>query len=235
MRLASLGRLVRLSLARDRRAALLSAFGVAMGVGALVFFVALGLGVGRVIRERVFPSDARLVDVVPPAVSLGGLFGGRRLDDATVERLAALPGVERVHRKMLVRVPSVSRYDGEFFGARLRLAVEVPTVVGVEGTLVQPDVQGRPFTDGGEGRPIPVVVSTRLLEIYNKTFAPSRRLPQLAAGMVVGFSFPVEFNRSWMGVPTSGAPLPARLEVVGASWALLIPRPQMRSSLIFPV
>ena len=55
---------MRLSLARERRGALFSAFGVAMGVGALVFFIGLGLGVGGVIREKVFPNDARLVDVV---------------------------------------------------------------------------------------------------------------------------------------------------------------------------
>ena len=90
MRVAALARLVRLSLARDRRGAFFSAFGVAMGVGALVFFVGLGLGVGRVIRERVFPADARLVEVVPPAVSLGSFLGGGRLDAAMVERLRGL-------------------------------------------------------------------------------------------------------------------------------------------------
>ena len=93
MRLGSLGRLVRLSLARERKGALFSAFGVSVGVGALVFFLALGLGVGRTIRERVFPTDARLLDVVPPQVSLGALFGGGKLDAAMVERLTALPGV----------------------------------------------------------------------------------------------------------------------------------------------
>jgi putative ABC transport system permease protein len=217
MRGVSLSRLVRLSLAREGRGALFSVFGVAVGVGALVFFVALGLGVGRVIRERVFPTDARLLDVVPPAVSLGGLLGGGKLDAATVERLAALEGVERVHRKMAVRVPTVTRYDGPFFGAHLRIAMEIPAVVGVEGALVQPDVQRGTFEERGPDASIPVLVSTRLLEIYNKTFAPSRRLPQLAVGMVVGFSFPVEFNRSWVGVPTSGPSLPTRMEIVGAS------------------
>ena len=216
MRLDALSRLVRLSLARERRGAFFSAFGVAVGVGALVFFLALGLGVGRTIRERVFPTDARLLDVVPPAVSLGSLFGGGKLDAAMVERLAALPGVERVYRKMNVRVPAVSRYEGAFFGSRLRMGMEL-LAVGVDPGFVQEDVQLGAFADPGEGQPIPAVISTRLLEIYNKTFAPARRLPQLSPAMLVGFNFPIEFNRSYVAATAAGPVTAASAKVVGAS------------------
>ncbi|XXF76554.1 FtsX-like permease family protein [Myxococcaceae bacterium GXIMD 01537] len=216
MRLSALARLVRLSLARERRGAAFSAFGVAMGVGALVFFVGLGLGVGSVIREKVFPTDARLVDVVPPAVSLGALFGGGKLDAATVERLRALPGVETVYRKMNVRVPAVSRYEGEFFGSRLRMGMEV-LAVGVDPGLVAGDVQLGEFKDPGPGQPLPAVLSTRLLEIYNKTFAPARKLPQLSPSLLVGFGFPVEFNRSYVAAAAPGPTTPAQAQVVGLS------------------
>src|SRR5712692_4319307 len=128
MTLSSMARLVALSLRRDRRGVAFSAFGVAVGVGALVFFVTLGLGVGRVIREKVFPVDSMLVDVVPPAISLGSLLGGGKLDQATVDRLSKLPEVSHSYRKMNVRVPAVSRYDGEFFGSQLRMRVEILTV-----------------------------------------------------------------------------------------------------------
>ncbi|QDE70594.1 cell division protein FtsX [Myxococcus xanthus] len=217
MRLDALSRLVRLSLARERKGAFFSAFGVAMGVGALVFFVGLGLGVGHVIREKVFPTDARLVDVVPPAVSLGSLLGGGKLDAPTVERLRELPGVEAAYRKMNVRVPAVTRYDGVFFGTRLRMGMEV-LALGVEPALVQGDVQMGEFKDAGEGQPIPALVSTRLLELYNKTFAPARKLPQLSANMLVGFGFPVEFNRSYVAAASASGPTqPRQAQVVGAS------------------
>ncbi|WIG99065.1 ABC transporter permease [Myxococcus sp. SDU36] len=217
MRLDALARLVRLSLARERKGAFFSAFGVAMGVGALVFFVGLGLGVGAVIREKVFPTDARLVDVVPPAVSLGSLLGGGKLDAPTVERLRALPGVEAAYRKMNVRVPAVTRYDGVFFGSRLRMGMEV-LALGVEPALVRGDVQLGEFKDAGEGQPIPALVSTRLLELYNKTFAPARKLPQLSANMLVGFGFPVEFNRSYVAAASASGPTqPGQAQVVGAS------------------
>ncbi|RKH11689.1 ABC transporter permease [Corallococcus sp. CA053C] len=218
MRLDALSRLVRLSLARERKGAFFSAFGVAMGVGALVFFVGLGLGVGRVIRERIFPTDSRLVDVVPPSVSLG-LLGGGKLDTAAVERLGALPGVETTYRKMNVRVPAVTRYDGTFFGSRLRMGMEV-LAVGVDPGLVQKDVglaEAKDFKDPGEGKAIPALISTRLLELYNKTFAPARKLPQLSAEMLIGFGFPVEFNRSYVAATSGGPSTTQQAQVVGAS------------------
>jgi putative ABC transport system permease protein len=170
---ASLRRLVRLSLSRDRRGALFSAFGVAVGVGSLVFFVGLGLGVARVVREKVFPVDTRLVDVVPPTISLGALLGGGKIDQNTVDRIKAMPDVAEVYRKMNVRVPAVSRYNGDFFGSPIRMGLEI-LAVGVDPGLVKRDVQMGDFTDPGPGKPIPSVAATRLLEIYNKSFAPAR-------------------------------------------------------------
>jgi len=212
----SLARLAALSLKRDRRGAAFSAFGVAIGVGALVFFVALGSGVGRVVRDKVFPTDASLIDVIPPTLSLGSILGGGKLDQAAVDRLAELPEVAAVYRRMQVRVPAVSRYEGDFFGSHLRMGVEV-LAVGVDPGLVQRDVQMGDFTDPGPDKPIPAVMASRLLEIYNKTFAPARRLPQLSRSMVVGFAFPVDFNRSYVAQTAPGPATSAQAQVVGVS------------------
>jgi putative ABC transport system permease protein len=213
---SSLFRLTRLNLRRERRAALFSAFGVAIGVGALVFFIALGLGVGRLIREKVFPVDATLIEVVPPAVSVGGWLAGGTLDEAAISRIEALPGVAQVYRKMNVRVPAASRYDGDFFGSHIRMGVEV-LAVGVEPGLVKADVLLGDFTDPGAGKPIPGVAATRLLEIYNKSFAPSRKLPQLSGQLLAGFSFPVDFNRSFINPASSGPVIPSQVQLVGLS------------------
>lgn len=216
MRSAPRWALIRASLEKDRRTTFASVFGIALGIGALTFFVSLGLGVGALVRTKIFPSDARIVEVVPPPVALGGLLGGGKLDDDTVERLAKLPGVERAFKKMNVRVPAVSRYDGDFFGRRLRMGVEV-IAVGVEADWVAADVPPNSFVDPKEGSPIPAVISTRLLEIYNKTFAPARGLPQLGATMVQGFTFPVEFNRSFVAPVAEGVTQSGSIQVAGAS------------------
>ena len=212
----SLLRLARLNLARERGAAAFSAFGVAVGIGALVFFLALGLGVGRVVREKVFPVDASLVDVVPPSVSVGGWLGAGKLDEAAVARVAALPGVAEVYRKMNVRVPAASHYDGAFFGSHVRVGVEV-LAVGVDPALVKRDVLIGDFVDPGPGKPIPGVAASRLLEIYNKSFAPTRKLPQLSAQLLAGFSFPVDFNRSFINPASAGPPIPTQVQLVGLS------------------
>lgn len=211
---AALRRLVRLNVTRERRASLSSIFGVTVGIASLVFFVALGLGVGRVVREKVFPVDASLVEVVPAKLSLG-LFGGA-LDQAAVDRLAALPGVKRTYRKMTVRVPAVSFYDGDFFGRRLRMGIEV-LAVGVDPDFVKADVQLGDFSDPGDGKPIPSVAATRLLEIYNKSFAQTRGLPQLSPSMVTGFTFPVDWNRSFVAETKPGPMTRSQAQVVGVS------------------
>ncbi len=216
MTFGSLARLVRLSLQRDRRGAGFSAFGVAVGVGSLVFFLALGLGVAKVVREKIFPLDSRLIDVVPPSVSLGALLGGGKIDQAVVDRLQALPDAAQVYRKMNVRIPAVSRYEGSFFGSQLRMGLEI-LAVGVDPGLIKGDLQLGSFQDPGPGKPIPAVAATRLLEIYNKTFAPARKLPQISPSMVIGFILPVEFNRSFVAATPPGPVTSTQLQVVGVS------------------
>jgi ABC-type antimicrobial peptide transport system permease subunit len=206
---------VRLAWARDRRGAFSSVFGIAVGVASLVFFVAFGLGVGRVLREKVFPVDMRLVEVVPSQLSLG-MLGGGKLDNSTVEQLSHLPGVAHAYRKMNVRVPAASLYDGDFFGRRMRMGLEV-LVVGVDPELVKADVQLGDFQDPGPGKPIPAVAASRLLEIYNKSFAQARGLPQLSAALLVGFQFPVDINRSFVTQSPPGPVLSEHAQVVGIS------------------
>lgn len=214
MKASALRKLVRLHLGRDRRGAFSSSFGIAIGIASLVFFVALGLGVARVVREKIFPVDASLVEVIPSQLSLG-LFGGQ-LDQQAVDRLAALPGVKKAYRKMSVRIPAVSFYDGDFFGRRVRMGVEI-VAVGVDPEFVKADVKLGDFSDPGPDQPIPCVGASRLIEIYNKTFAPARSLPQLSPTMLVGFSFPVDWNRSFIAATAPGPVTTTRAQVVGVS------------------
>lgn len=216
MRPSAIRALVALNVSRDKRGAFSSVFGVTIGIAALVFFVSLGLGISRVVREKVFPVDMRLIEVVPSQVALPGLFGAGALDEAMVERLGALEGVTHVYRKMSVRVPAVSRYDGDFFGSRLHMGIEV-IAIGVEPGLVKDDVKMGAFEDLGEGKPIPAIAASRLLEIYNKSFAPARNLPALSPTLVVGFQFPVEFGRSFVAATKGGPVTQGAMQLVGVS------------------
>jgi putative ABC transport system permease protein len=208
--------LARRNLSRNVRGAVLSALGVAVGVGCLAFFTALGGGVSEVVRTRVLPVDESAVEVVPPQLSIGAFFGGGKLDAAALKRLAELPGVSEALPKMHVRVSAVSRYNGDFFGRPLRMGIEV-MAVGVDPRLVERDVAaGRSFADPGAGAALPVVISTRLLELYNKSFAAQRNLPTLSADLLTGFRFPAEFGRSYVAA-VGGRVEEVPLEVVGFS------------------
>jgi putative ABC transport system permease protein len=226
------GRLARvtwLNVRRDRRGFALSAGGVAVGVAAFVYFVGLGEGVGAVVRDRIFPVETTHLKVIPPRVALGAFLGGGVLDDDAVGRLEALPGVVGAHRQMELTVPAVSRYDGDFFGRRIRMGVDV-IGVGVDSAYLEDHLPaGARFDDPGEEAwldeadvegaiTVPVVVSRRLLELYNTTFAPARGLPRIGDAQLLGFRFPLTLGASYVARPGGGIQRrTVMLEVVGLS------------------
>ena len=214
MRPARLWKLANANLARELGALAVSAGGVALGIGCLVFFLALGRGLQRVVHD-VFPISARELEVVVPSVGVGSLFGEIRLDEAALQRLRRIPGVTEAFPRLALRVPAVTRYNGPFFGKEIRMGLEV-VAVGISPELFGADAR-LPFVDAGEGKPIPVVVNRRLLEIYNKVFAPQRGLPQLTDSMLVGFEFPIELGRSWVAEKTLAGSYVAGLRLAGFS------------------
>ncbi len=217
MKLSQLASITRRNLGRNVRTLLVSAFGVALGVGALTFFLALGAGLSVAV-STVFPPVTREIEVVLPQVAVGALLGGdRKLDDEAVAQLSRIRGVERAWPKMTLRFPALSRYNGSFFGKELHMGLEV-IGVGIPSELVAADVK-LPFVDPGAGstKPIPIVINRRFLEIYNKVFAPQRGLPKLSESMLIGFTFPIDLGRSWVAARTMPNPQESSLQLVGFS------------------
>lgn len=219
MRAGALAGLAGQNLRADRKGAILNGAATCVGVAALVFFVSLGLGVGAAAR-RLFPGDARIVDVVPATVSLSGFLGGGALDDAAVERLRAIPGVEKAWRKLDLKVAVSATRPPErlAIGWPQGLVVQIP-LVGVDQDLLDADAhEGVEFKDKGWNEPVPVVASKRLLEIYNKTLAPSWRMPRLPPGLsLVGAQLFVEIGRSFVPGGSEQEPRGSRLELAGLS------------------
>ena len=214
MRTGKLIRLARGNLIRELGALAVSAGGVALGTGCLVFFLALGAGLQGVVNE-VFPVSTREVEVVVPQLALGNLLGEQKIDDATVAKLRAVRGVAAAYPKMQLRIPAVSRYNGLFFGREVRMGLEV-VATGLMPELVGPDAR-MPFEDHGEGQPVPVVANRRLLELYNKVFAPQRNLPRLTDSMLIGFQIPLELGRSFVTARTLTNPQETSMQLVGFS------------------
>ena len=186
MTLARLIRLTRVNLTRDLRSALFSGFGVSFGVGALLFFVALGAGASNAVT-RIFPVDMASLEVTPAQFSLSAALGSGKLDDDALARLRALTGVREIHPKMELRVPAMGNPSpalSERFHVPPYIYIAV-IAIGVDAAFVAGDVApGVVFEDPGPGsspdslssRPVPGIAARRLLELYNKSFAPSQGL-----------------------------------------------------------
>jgi ABC-type lipoprotein release transport system permease subunit len=214
VRTRKLWRLARGNLRREVGALAVSASGVALGIGCLVFFLALGAGLQGVVHD-VFPLSAREVEVVVPQLAFGSLLGEQKLDEAVVARLRKIRGVAGAYPKMQLRIPAVTRYNGLFFGREIHMGLEI-VGVGLMPELVGTDARA-PFEDKGQGEPIPVLVNRRLLELYNKVFAPQRGLPTLTDSMLIGFRIPVEMGRSYVAGKTLPGAHEAAMQLVGFS------------------
>lgn len=228
-----LARLVAVNLRRDLKGALFSGFGVAAGIGALVFFVALGSGVRALVRERIFPADARAMEVVPPSLSLGGVLGGGRLDEPALRRLSEIPGVDRLYRKMELRVPAMGGpAEGLVQTFHVPRHVYVALIAtGVEPAYVDGDVaKGAAFAAPPAGQPVPALASRRLVELYNRSFAKAQGLVPIAESLLAGAAG-VELLRVELGRSMRGATgLPVR--ELGLSFAGLSDRAPLHGVLI---
>lgn len=160
MRVHSLLTLLRGDARRARGTLLASGFGIAAGVAALVFFLALGLGVRKVLLGEVFPIEQ--VELEPPRAAdpglVGLLFGGAPppgIDEEQVAALRAVPGVTGVYPKMRFAFPSSARGGKELFGREVGTSELVGD--GIEPSLLGDEAKDLtiPFVD-----PLPAATRT---------------------------------------------------------------------------
>ncbi len=115
------GNLVRMVLkntVRSKRHFVLSAFGIVIGIGAFVLFLALTQRAGSVL-EKVFPLEE--VQVVAPRVSLLGKDASKKLDDSVVKTILSRKEVKSAVPRMNLAFPAAGR--GDFEGTDLKFEV----------------------------------------------------------------------------------------------------------------
>jgi len=112
--------LVRQNLRRNLASLLLSSLGIVVGIASLVFFLALGSGMKEIVLQRIFVVSH--LEVVPRSYDVGilklsGLSGlSRRLDDAALERLRRIDGVQAVYPKLRFAFKAMGWTAEELFG-----------------------------------------------------------------------------------------------------------------------
>ena len=114
----NLARMVLSNTMRSPRHFVLSAFGIVIGIGAFVLFLALTQRAGSVL-EKIFPLEE--VQVVAPRVSLLGKDASKRLDDTTVATIKARKEVAAAIPRLNLAFPAAGR--GDFEGSDLKFEV----------------------------------------------------------------------------------------------------------------
>ena len=152
----ALAQLVLGNLARGRRSFALSTFGIAVGIAALTFFLALSSGVRHVVLGQVFPVGQ--LEVVPQKSSLqesssgglGGLFsslsgGPKPLTDDIARQLAARPDVKAAYRRVKLSFPARGWGGQEIIGKNFYAEL---IAEGVDPAAMRDDSLGpEPFAD----------------------------------------------------------------------------------------
>lgn len=147
MRLDALVTLVRRDVARTRGPLATAGFGIAAGTAALVFFLALGLGVRAALLGNLFRLDQ--VELEPPKRSDPGLLAlvlgdasAPGISNAAVTTIAKVPGVAHVYPKLRFAFPASAHGGAEIIGHEIGTSEMLGD--GVEPALVAADVTG-PF------------------------------------------------------------------------------------------
>jgi len=155
-----------------------------------------------------FAIEGRRVDV--GILSFGSIGGG--LDEAAMERIRGIAGVKAVHPVRSADVPMRAAGGQEIVGRRISTDV---FALGVPEALVKEDLP--PDLRFEDRQPVPVVLSRRLLDIYNGTVAPVLDKPRLSAEAVRGLRFEIFLGTSATRGRAEGEIRREVAEVVGLS------------------
>lgn len=244
MKLSSLGRFVRQNLRRNRRNFVFAGVGIVVGISSFVFFVGLGSGIQRVVSEEIFPLEANRLQVVPRMMQFDDASAGRVIDSAALAEFARIPGVRAVYPRMKLAVPSTmamvgSRIDPEEVERISRMPGVKPEWLvavrdfnswleimadGLDPRLVEADAVFGEFRDPEPGRPVPILLSKRLVELYNSSFSRSRNLPPVNDILIPYLpALPLTVNDSFVSeAQVWGEKLHLRVRLVGTSHHALL-------------
>jgi putative ABC transport system permease protein len=215
-------------LRRDLGPLVVGGLGMTLGVASLVFFLMLGGGVkDHVVGDLIgkLPIGTLEVKVTGGSALLGFLSGPNRqksrgptISETKLEKLRALAGVEEVVERVRVDFPIVA------WGLQEELKLPRPVAVDAFATGLPPEwvaddiVEGERFADPGEGKPVPVLLSSRLIAMANSALAATLKI-DITPKMISGLSFDIVLNRSFMtgGMKTGGKRRRIKGRIVGIS------------------
>ncbi len=199
MRLRRLLRLFYLLNRGTRRRMVAANVGLVIGVTLVTLFVSSGLGLRELVLNGFLGAlPLNQIKLVPKSMDVAFLrlgrpkfLGGGKLDRAAIERLTADEAVRAIYPIAYARFPI--HLHTELLGSSYGTDTSVQ---GIDPRWVADEVaEGYDFTFV-EGEPIPILVSRKVIQIYNAGFAPANNLPRLSEAAVIGREVGIELGAS---------------------------------------
>lgn len=166
----------------------------------LVFFLAMGLGLDRLL-DRFLSSDlpAEQVRVTPTGIQAGFFqteTGGMEITEELKDSIASIPEVARIDPQVYAHVPAYlrGRLGGQSYYTDITLEGVTSEFLGDSLLRLVGDWEYS-LEDSAAG-PLPIVLSENLLILYNAGFAEANDLVGLTPEGVVGLEGTVTVGRS---------------------------------------
>lgn len=182
-----------------RRRLIAAQVGLTIGVTLVTLFVAAGLGLKQLVLGGVLgtlPLDqvkivAKSMDIAFLKLGRPEFLGGGQLDEDAIEKLAAAQIVKAVYPIAYARFPIQLHADllGSSYGTDASLQ-------GVDPRWVADELRDDARFASAPGGPIPILVSRKVLQIYNAGFAKANDLPRLSESAVIGRTISIQLGAS---------------------------------------
>lgn len=202
---------------------------IIVAITSLFVLLALHYGVKDFLSSRAFASLGVNEMIVKPTFQTGLLAGinkeeKKQITDQTVRDIQNIQGVVRVYPNMVLQLPTSLRITalGNTFESDAPL-------FGVDPEMVQGDLKD-PATFNANTDPVPIVLSTDIIEFYNAGFADSLNLPKLNdtylmgtpygknVTLLLGYSSFVGYNNPMMlQVPAQIVGFSSKVPLIGVS------------------
>ncbi len=158
----------------------------------LFFLITFSSTFHKTIRKIFSTENNTFVTVIPKDIDLAyfkvktpSFLGKGKLSDKDAEYFKGLKGVKQVSPTYSLEAPSILK--GRFFDMAY-------------GTDLSVFGEERPFKDKwynkGDITVVRAIVSSKLLDIYNSSFAPANNLPKLTEKIVVGRKFKLTMGKN---------------------------------------
>lgn len=201
-----------------RRASTISPLlSVAMASGATLVLLSLVLGVRKTGVGGILSTlpITRMV-VAPKQVDVLFFRMGSPLasfEPSLIDSLQRIDGVRAVWPEMVMTMPTT------LFGNLLGNAFTTDCAVyGVDAGFFPEEERTDEFSPAPEGEPVPAVLSTQLVDLYNSGFAGAQNLPSLSHKALIGRHFTLYLGTSsFFPAPPGGKVKSVRCRIVGLS------------------